>query len=590
MRLVHFAKLKQSSVHSLAAFTRPAVRPSALSSFSLSTRTTADFPPPFVPVFGKIQDHLDNVAMVDALGTHSYSKLLKFSQTIHSKLSRIINPREQTRISFLCPSDIRYVATQWACWLGGNVAVPLYHQHPDSMLEYYIKDSQTTVLLTTEEYRGRIEQLGKCLSLPTVVVDGPLDEKPDTLEEKNWASCSNVVAVQDFLKDEDALMMYTSGTTGPPKGVVLSFGNIHFQVSQIRKAWEWVPGDVMLHALPLHHTHGIISGLLSPLYSRATCLMLPKFDAAEVWKHLLHLDKNKPPVSIFMAVPTMYVKLIEHYEQHLRRNKETAPEVVKKVFAENIRFVISGSASLPQPIFEKFQEITDMTILERYGMTEVGVPLSNALHGKRYPGCVGYPTTGVEVCIADLDPGSDMGYKPLVIGTDEGSKFLQGPDRASGELLIRGSNVFKYYWNKPQVTQDSFTKDGWFKTGDSASCTEEGVYKILGRTSADIIKTGGYKVSALEVERHLLAHPDILECTVVGAPDATWGERVAALVVLKEPSATLELAPLRAWCKERMAPYCVPSILLCVPALERNFLGKVNKKELVKKTWPSPQK
>uniref|UniRef100_A0A131XXY1 Putative acyl-coa synthetase n=1 Tax=Ixodes ricinus TaxID=34613 RepID=A0A131XXY1_IXORI len=578
MRLIHFAKLKQSRVQSLAVFNRLVARPSSLSSCSLSTKTTSDFPPPFVPVFGKIQDHLDNVAVVDVLGTHSYSQLLKFSQTIQSKLNQIINPREQTRISFLCPSDVRYVAAQWACWLGGNVAVPLYHQHPDSMLEYYIKDSQTTVLLTTKEYRDRIEQLGKNLCLPTVVVDGPLDKEVDAFEEKDW----------DMLKGEDALMMYTSGTTGPPKGVVLSFGNIHFQVSQIRKAWEWVPGDVLLHALPLHHTHGIISGLLSPLYSRATCLMLPKFDAAEVWKHLLHLDKSKPPVSIFMAVPTMYVKLIEHYEQHMRRNKETAPEVVKKVFAENIRFVISGSASLPQPIFEKFEEITGMTILERYGMTEVGVPLSNPLHGKRYPGCVGYPTAGVEVCIADLDPSSDVGYNPLVIGTAEGSQFLQGPDRASGELLIRGRNVFKYYWNKPQVTQDSFTKDGWFKTGDSASCIE-GVYKILGRTSADIIKTGGYKVSALEVERHLLAHPDILECTVVGAPDNTWGERVAAVVVLKEPSTTLELAPLRAWCKERMAPYCVPSLLLCVPALERNFLGKVNKKELVKKTWPAPQ-
>lgn len=579
MRLVHLAKLKRSSIHSLVTLNRLVVRPSSLSSCSLSTKTTSDFPPPFVPVFGSIQNHLDNVAIVDVLGTHSYLKLLKFSRTIQRKLSQIINPREQTRISFLCPSDVRYVAAQWACWLGGNVAVPLYHQHPDSMLEYYIKDSQTTVLLTTKEYRDRIEQLGKSLGLPTVVVDGMLDENADTFEEKNW----------DMLKDKDALMMYTSGTTGPPKGVVLSFGNIHFQVSQIRKAWEWVPGDVMLHALPLHHTHGIISGLLSPLYSRATCLMLPKFDAAEVWKHLLHLDKSKPPVSIFMAVPTMYVKLIEHYEQHLRGNKETAPEVVQKVFSENIRFVISGSASLPQPIFERFQEVTGMTILERYGMTEVGVPLSNALHGKRYPGCVGYPTAGVEVCIADLDPSYDMGYNPLVTGTEEGSKFLQGPDRASGELLIRGSNVFKYYWNKPEVTQESFTKDGWFKTGDSASCTD-GVYKILGRTSADIIKTGGYKVSALEVERHLLAHPDILECTVVGAPDDTWGERVAAVVVLKEPSAALELAPLRAWCKERMAPYCVPSILLCVPALERNFLGKVNKKELVKKTWPSPQK
>lgn len=229
-----------------------------------------------------------------------------------------------------------------------------------------------------------------------------------------------------------------------------------------------------------------------------------------------------------------------------------------------------------------------MTILERYGMTEVGVPLSNHLHGKRFPGCVGYPTTGVEICIAEIDSSSDLGYKPLVISNDTTCKYLQGPERTSGDLFVRGNNVFKYYWNKPEVTRDSFTKDGWFKTGDSASCSD-GVYKILGRTSADIIKTGGYKVSALDVERHLLAHPDIKECTVVGAPDATWGERVAAFIVLKDGVTGMELGDLRAWCKERMASYSSPSILFCVPSLERNFLGKVNKKELVKKTWPGPQ-
>ncbi|KAL1437408.1 hypothetical protein MTO96_001466 [Rhipicephalus appendiculatus] len=431
------------------------------------------------------------------------------------------------------------------------------------MLEYYIKDSQTSILLTTKEYKERIVKLSEQLSLPYVVIDRPSKEKAEGIESKDWES----------LKEQDALMMYTSGTTGPPKGVVLSFRNVHFQVAQIRKAWEWTPEDVMLHALPLHHTHGIISGLLTPLYSRAACLMLPKFNPAEVWKHLLHLDKSKPAVSVFMAVPTMYVKLIEHYEQHLRHCKETAPDVVRDTFAKNIRFVISGSASLPQPIFEKFHDITGMTILERYGMTEVGVPLSNLLHGKRHPGCVGYPTAGVEVCIAEADD-SKIGYKPLVLSANAETKYLEGSENNSGELLIRGPNVFKYYWNRPEVT---------VLHALMVSTRSWDVRQLISSS------LGGYKVSALDVERHLLAHPSIKECTVVGAPDATWGERVAAIVVLHEPSATLELEDLRNWCKERMPTYNVPSILLCVPALERNFLGKVNKKELVKKLWPAPQ-
>lgn len=544
---------------------------------STSSEPSLGFLPPFHPVFGKVQDHHHRTAVVDPLGIHSYSKLLQFSQTLEKQLRKHIVGKEQTRIAFLCPSDIRYVATQWACWLGGHVAVPLYHQHPNPMLEYYVKDSDSSVLVTTKEFVERIQALGQQLGLPVVIAEDPGNVKAGVITEEKWGD----------LKEKDALMMYTSGTTGLPKGVVLSFGNIHFQTSQIRHAWEWVPSDVMLHALPLHHTHGIISGLLTPLYTGATCLMLPKFDAAEVWKHLLHLDASKPPVSVFMAVPTMYVKLIEHYERHLRNSSETAPGKVKEVFAKNIRFVISGSASLPQPVLEKFKEITGMTILERYGMTEVGVPLSNLLHGERYPGCVGYPTGGVEVSIAELDGSLESGYRPLVIGNAKGSTVVGNAKSTSGELLIRGRNVFKYYWRRPEATQSSFTKDGWFKTGDTAECID-GVYKILGRTSADIIKTGGYKVSALDVERHLLSHPDIKECTVVGVPDPTWGERVAAIVVLKDRSSTLQLEELRVWCKERMPVYNAPGILHCVPALERNFLGKVNKKELVKKMFPMP--
>lgn len=449
--------------------------------YSSSHEVSLQFLPAFCPVYGNVQEHFERTAIIDSLGAHSYSKLLRFSQSIEEQLKSVINSETQTRISFLCPSDIRYVATQWACWLGGNVAVPLYHQHPNTMLEYYIKDSQSSVLVTTREYAERIRPLGQRLGLPVIIPDEPKDETVCPLDRKQWEN----------IEDKDALMMYTSGTTGPPKGVVLSFGNIHFQTSQIRHIWDWTSSDVMLHALPLHHTHGIISGLLTPLYSGATCFMLPKFDAAKVWECLLHLDKSMPPVSVFMAVPTMYVKLIEHYNQHLRNRKETSPDAVKEVFKKNIRFVISGSASLPQPVLESFLDITGMIILERYGMTEVGVPLSNLLHGTRYPGCVGYPAAGVEVCIAELDESHKSGYRPIVIGNAEGSKIMGNTGTTSGELLIRGRNVFKYYWQRPEATENTFTKDGWFKTGDSAEYVD-GVYKFLAgplQTSLKLVVT-----------------------------------------------------------------------------------------------------
>jgi malonyl-CoA/methylmalonyl-CoA synthetase len=217
--------------------------------------------------------------------------------------------------------------------------------------------------------------------------------------------------------------------------------------------------------------------------------------------------------------------------------------------------MVSGSAALPVSTLNRWKEISGHTLLERYGMTEIGMALSNPLDGERVPGSVGTPLPGVEVRLAD----------------EKGELVAAG---VPGEIEIRGPNVFKEYWGKPEATQQSF-RDGWFRTGDVA-LVENGRYRILGRMNTDILKTGGHKVSALEVEEQLREHPAVAECAVVGVPDSEWGERVAAAVVLREGQA-LDLERLRSWAKERLASHKIPSRLLIVEGLPRNAMGKVKK-------------
>jgi malonyl-CoA/methylmalonyl-CoA synthetase len=225
-----------------------------------------------------------------------------------------------------------------------------------------------------------------------------------------------------------------------------------------------------------------------------------------------------------------------------------------------MRLMVSGSSALPVPRLERWREISGHTLLERYGMTEIGMALSNPLHGERRPGFVGQPLPGDEVRLVD----------------ESGAPVAEG---TPGEIQVRGPNVFKSYWGRPDATAASF-REGWFCTGDMA-VVEDSYYRILGRLSTDIIKSGGEKVSALEIEPVLLRHPDIVDCAVVGVQDPRWGEAVCAAVVLR-PGAPMTLAELRAWAKERLAPASVPTRLLIMERLPRNAMGKVLKPEVAR--------
>lgn len=551
------------------------VRAAVLQCVRLPRRFLHSFPPPFESIFNRAASYQDRLALVDVEGTYTYSNLLASSSTLQAHFDDVLKGSAKERISFLCPNAVSYVIAQWACWLGGHVAVPLYWNHPRSVLEYYIKDSQSALLVSTKTYADRLLPIAKELDLPLVV----LDEEP---KKGTYAASKQKTEEWKRLKHKDAQILYTSGTTGPPKGVVTTHNNLYVQASAIINAWEFSSSDAVLHTLPLHHTHGIVNALVAPLYAGSTCVMLPNFEAAEVWKYLIEPPTRGPRINVYMAVPTIYAKLIQHYDKMFSSSApfSRSKEFIRAACTQKIRLMVSGSASLPLPVFERWKEITGHTLLERYGMTEIGMALTNPLHGTRKPGCVGKPFPGVKVCLAKPNAYAATGYDVILTGDEYGTKVVKGSENESGDLLVKGPNVFKEYWNKPKATKEAFTSDGWFKTGDTAEY-RDGAYRILGRTSSDIIKSGGYKISALDVERHLLAHPDIQDCVVVGLPDITWGEKVACAVALRDSAAELTLQELREWSKARMEAAMIPVLLQVVQEIPRNAMGKVNKKDIV---------
>ncbi|XP_071296959.1 malonate--CoA ligase ACSF3, mitochondrial isoform X3 [Agelaius tricolor] len=313
------------------------------------------------PVFTRAPAFGDKVAIVDQNGEHTYRDLLSRSLRLSQEICRVLQcpsrDLKEERISFLCPNDASYVVAQWAAWMSGAIAVPLYRKHPVPELEYVIQDSQSALLIAAEEFLGKITPSAQKLGVPVLPLPssgGGGSTSPAATEEGPLPSCSS-------WKDRGAMIIYTSGTTGRPKGVLSTHENVQAVTTGLVEKWEWKKEDVILHVLPLHHVHGVINKLQCPLWVGATCVMFPEFSAHTVWKKLL--SSQAPRVNVFMAVPTIYAKLMEYYDEHF-----TQPQVqdfVRAYCQENIRLMVSGSAALPVPVLEKWKSITGHTLLER---------------------------------------------------------------------------------------------------------------------------------------------------------------------------------------------------------------------------------
>jgi malonyl-CoA/methylmalonyl-CoA synthetase len=481
----------------------------------------------------RAEHHGNRSALSDEREQLSYAELLTASARAASHMLDGRADLETARVAFLTPPGTDYAVTQWGIWRAGGIAVPLCVSHPRPELQFAIDDSQATILVAHPQLRGALEPIARDRDLRLLSTD-----------ELRAPAAGKLPQVD---AQRGAMLLYTSGTTGKPKGVLSTHAILAAQIESVVSAWEWSERDRILHVLPLHHLHGVLNLLCCALWAGAHCELLPRFDAEQVLSRIA----SSRELTLFMAVPTIYAKLIEAFE--------ASPPERQAAFSagcRRLRLMVSGSAALPVTVLQKWRAISGHTLLERYGMTELGMGLGNPLHGERTPGHVGLPFPCIEVRLVD----------------EHGSAVANGEP---GQLEVRGKGVFEQYWHRPEATREAFTSDGWFKTGDVA-LLERGGFRLLGRASIDILKTGGYKVSALEIEETLREHPAIRECAVVGIADETWGQRVAAAVVLND-GASLGLDELRAWGKERLAPYKLPTLLRVLRELPKNPMGKVQK-------------
>ena len=504
--------------------------------YILSSRCIVNDSENVLPVIAQARRHGERVAAIDAQGACTYNALLGASECVAAALLAGQGDLNEQRVAFLIPPSVSWIATFWGIWRAGGIAVPLPLHSARPELEYILEDTGAAVLV---------------YDASTAAVAEPILQDRGIVGIRYESIAPGAQALLPQLTpDRRAMILYTSGTTNKPKGVVTTHATITAQITTLIEAWEWRSDDRIPLFLPLHHVHGIINVVSCALWSGAMVEMMPRFDVEVVWGRIASGE-----LTLLMAVPTIYHRLIAAWEA---ASPERQAELSRG--CGKLRLTVSGSAALPVSTLEHWKKISGHVLLERYGMTEIGMAISNSYRGRRIPGSVGNPLPGVEVQLT----------------AEDGS--LVPPD-TPGEIEVRGPSVFQEYWGKPEATRNAF-RNGWFRTGDTA-VFENGAYRILGRSSIDILKTGGHKVSALEIEEELRQHPAIVECAVVGVPDEEWGERVAAALILR-PGTSLDLPALREWARERLSAHKLPSLLMTLDALPRNAMGKVLKPAITK--------
>lgn len=465
----------------------------------------------------------ERIAVLDLAGAFSLAELSAAADVVADAM---IATGRTGFVAVVCRPGFGWLAAVFGAWRAGCAVVPLEPSHPVADLAHPASDARVSAVLCSASTVELANALAAHVPESVVLcVDDVLAAHVHEPQERPQVSDS-----------DDALVIYTSGTTGKPKGVVHTHRSVAAQISGMVEMWGWTSDDRTLCVLPLHHVHGVVNITLTSVSVGATLEAPGSFDAIATWERFASGE-----LTVFMAVPTIYSRLVAAWTEASEETKTRW-----SLGASRLRLMVSGSAALPVSTLENWKSISGQVLLERYGMTELGMVLSNTLD-ERVPGHVGWPFPGVEVRLED-----------------------------SGGLLVCSAQMFDRYLNRPDATAESFDGE-WFRTGDVAVETDQG-YRLLGRASVDIIKSGGEKVSALEIEEVFRTHEAIADCAVVGLPDEEWGQRVAMAWVGESDAVSAD--ELRSWGKERLAPAKVPVAWLCVEELPRNAMGKVVKSEV----------
>ncbi len=475
----------------------------------------------------------------DALFLHSidgrqlrYSEIPPRSGQMLSLLQQL-GVKKGDRVVVQVDKSIEAVLLYLACLRAGAIYIPLNTAYTPAEVGYFLGDATPQLFVCTPTKKGELETIAEDCGVPRIMSLGGAAEGEliDALESQ--PASDEVVQVE---ADELASILYTSGTTGRSKGAMLSHANLASNAQVLFDTWQWRHDDVLLHALPIFHVHGLFVALHCALLGGSRVIFMPRYDVATVMRKL-------PEATVMMGVPTFYTRLLEHEEF----GRETCA---------NMRLFISGSAPLLAETHREFEARTGHRILERYGMTETGMITSNPYQGERLAGTVGYALPGIRVRVAD----------------ENGNELPRGE---AGVLEITGPNVFKGYWQMPDKTAEEFRPDGWFITGDIAVMADDGRVTIVGRAK-DLIISGGFNVYPKEIESAIDDLPGIKESAVFGIPHPDFGEAVTAVVV-PDGSAELSEPSVVATLKDRLARFKQPKRVFIVDALPRNTMGKVQK-------------
>jgi malonyl-CoA/methylmalonyl-CoA synthetase len=487
----------------------------------------------FAALRAAFPDDLDAIAVETDNGLYYSWRDLERGTAMLANLLKSLQLPEGARVAVQVEKSVEAMMLYLATLRAGYVFLPLNTAYQSAEMEYFIGNAEPSVVVCSRKNFGWVSKIA--FQQGTYNVFSLDDNRTGSLLDRA-AQCSDRHEVAQRKADDLAAILYTSGTTGRSKGAMLSHGNMLSNALVLKDYWAWKPGDVLIHALPIFHVHGLFVAIHGALINGSKMIWLSKFDPKLVAEKL-------PEATVFMGVPTLYVRLLAE------------PGLTREA-CRNMRLFVAGSAPLLIETFKAWQERTGHTILERYGMSETAMLTSNPYDGERRGGTVGFALPGVTLRV------QGDGGQPLPAGE-------------VGGIEVKGPNVFQGYWRMPEKTREEFTADGYFKTGDVGKIDERGYIHIVGR-SKDLIISGGYNVYPAEIEGYINDMPGVAESAVVGVPHPDFGE-VGVAIVIAKPGSALDGDAIIAALKAGLANFKIPKRCFVVSELPRNTMGKVQK-------------